>query len=339
MEHQNSKRIILPATGGKDTDTTAAIGILNEGLEKFLDYCNEDDRMFIGGDQKPMGLALRLKRQHPDTYRNIYVTIPDLYFCKSFMHAVLVRCESLGLRDLARLCGFENENQWNYLKCVASTHKTFEFFERLADAPRIALMFEFITCVEENKKITRDQLLTNPSLFSTNLNQFIYKQSNDEIFLKNIEMLETFEIVLSHYTAAQTSNWDLRIGTLKKSLPFAFTFNCTHYAPLLTELFFHQFTFQQRFLYFLKGGYFTYCMRNRDGSAYVGFDVVIKDVNLLAGDFTHKRQNLGQAIQQSNLIYLFLKQQNNIDNNLYFTRSHFEKSFKDDRETKTLSSA
>ena len=97
-------------------------------------------------------------------------------------------------------------------------------------------MFEFITYVE-NKKITRDQLLTNPSLFSTNLNQFIYKQSKDEIFLKNTEMLETFEIVLSHCTAARSSNWDLRIGTLKKSLPFAFTFNCTHYAPLLTDYF------------------------------------------------------------------------------------------------------
>ena len=76
-------------------------------------------------------------------------------------------------------------------------------------------------------------------------------------------------------------------------------------------------------------------MRNQDGSAYVGFNVVIEDVNLVAGDFRHKRQNLGQAIQQSNLIDLFLKQQNNINNNLYFTRSHFEKSFKDNRETKT----
>ena len=118
-------------------------------------------------------------------------------------------------------------------------------------------------------------------------------------------------------------------------MPSAFTFNCTHYSPLPTELLFHQFTFQQRFLYLLKDGYFTYYLRNRDGSAYVGFDVVIEDVNLLPGDFRHKRQNLVQAIQQSNLIELFLKQQNNIDNNLYFNRSHFEKSFKDDRETKT----
>ena len=92
-------------------------------------------------------------------------------------------------------------------------------------------------------------------------------------------------------------------------MPFAFTFNCTHHAPLLTELLFHQFTFQQRFLYLLKDGYFTYYLRNRDGSAYVGFDVVIEDVNLLAGDFRYKRQNLVQAIQQSNLIELFLKQQ------------------------------
>ena len=59
-------------------------------------------------------------------------------------------------------------------------------------------------------------------------------------------MLETFEIVLSHYTTARTSHWDLRISTLKRLLSFAFTFNCTH-APLLTELLFHQFNFQERF--------------------------------------------------------------------------------------------
>ena len=46
-------------------------------------------------------------------------------------------------------------------------------------------------------------------------------------------------------------------------------------------------------------------------------DLVIEDLNLLAGDFRHKRQNLGQAIEQSNLIELILKQQNNTDNNLY----------------------
>ena len=124
-------------------------------MEKFLDCCNEDDRMFIGGDQKNMSLALRLKHQHPDTYRNIYVTIPDLHFRRSFMHAVLVRYESLGLR----LCGFENENQWSYLKCVASTHKTFEFFERLADALRVALMFEFITYVEKKIHVTNYLLI------------------------------------------------------------------------------------------------------------------------------------------------------------------------------------
>ena len=235
LEHQNSKRIILPSIGRKDTDPRIAIEILNEGLEKFLDCSKKEDRMLTRGDQKIMGLALRLKREHPDTYRNIYITIHDLHFRKSFMHAVLVRYE------------------------IDSTDKTFEFLELLADALCIALMFEFITYIEKNKENTRDQLLTNPSLVSKNLNQFIYKQSKDEIFLKNIEVLETFEIVLSRYTTVRTSNWDLRTGTFKKSLPFAFTFNCTHYVPLLTELLFHQFSFQQRFLYLLKDGYFN-CM-------------------------------------------------------------------------------
>ena len=80
LEHQNIKRVILTAIGGKDTDPRAATEIFNEGLEKFLDCCSADDRMFIGGNQETMGLTRRLKHQHPDTYRNIYVTKPDLLF-------------------------------------------------------------------------------------------------------------------------------------------------------------------------------------------------------------------------------------------------------------------
>ena len=60
---------------------------MNKGLEKFLDSCSEDDLMFIGGYQKTMGLAMRLKRQHTDTYKNVYVTIPDLHFRKFYADA------------------------------------------------------------------------------------------------------------------------------------------------------------------------------------------------------------------------------------------------------------
>ena len=67
------------------------------------------------------------------------------------MHTVLVWYEKLGLKHFARQCGFENEKQWNYLIWIASTDKTFEFFEHLADAVRIALMFKFITYVKKQK--------------------------------------------------------------------------------------------------------------------------------------------------------------------------------------------
>ena len=84
LEHQNSKPMILPAIGEKDTDPKAAIKILNKGLEKFLDYCNENDRMFIDGDQKTMGLAMRLKRQH-QTLREIYMSQYPIYISVSFL--------------------------------------------------------------------------------------------------------------------------------------------------------------------------------------------------------------------------------------------------------------
>ena len=93
--------------------------------------------------------------------------------------------------------------------------------------------------------------------------------------------------------------------------------------------------FSMTFFMFTKRRIFYLLSAKSGRTAHAGFDVVVEDVNLLSGDFKHKRQNLGQAIQQSNLTESFLKQHSNIDNNLYFNRNHFEKSFKDDRENKT----
>ena len=45
-------------------------------------------KIFIGGDQKTMAIAMRLKKQY-DHFNQIYVTIPDLHFRKYLMHAIL----------------------------------------------------------------------------------------------------------------------------------------------------------------------------------------------------------------------------------------------------------
>ena len=58
-------------------DPRAAIEIKNKGLEKFLDSCNEDDRMFLGGDKKNYGLCNEIKMPSSRHYRNVYVTITN----------------------------------------------------------------------------------------------------------------------------------------------------------------------------------------------------------------------------------------------------------------------
>ena len=53
-------------------------------------------KIFIGGDRKTMGIAMRLKKQY-DHFNQIYVTIPDLHFRKYLMHAILKQYGFLGL--------------------------------------------------------------------------------------------------------------------------------------------------------------------------------------------------------------------------------------------------
>ena len=102
----------------------------------------------------------------------------------------------------------------------------------------------------------------------------------------------------------------------------------------LIQLLFHQFSFQERYLDLLKDDYFTFKLRHSNTSAFVGNDAVIEDVNLLAGQFRHKRQTLEQAIDQSDSIDTLQKQQQIFDKNLQMKITDCEQIFKDDRETK-----
>ena len=158
--------------------------------------------------------------------------------------------------------------------------------------------------------------------------------AHDQVFQKNIDLLNIIETIVSHYTAERSRNWDLRTAALKESIHFAMISNCTQYGPLLIELLFHQFSFQERYLDLMREGFFTYKLRNTDKSAFVGNDAVIEDVNLLAGQFRHKRQTLEQAIDQSNSIDVLQKQQQLFDKNLNIQTSEYDQIFKDDRETK-----
>ena len=129
---------------------------------------------------------------------------------------------------------------------------------------------------------------------------------------------------ISHYTAEQTRNWDLHTAVIKESVHFAIISNCTQYGPLVVELLFHQFSFQERYLDLMKVSYFTFKLQSVDTSAFVGNDAVIEDVNLLAGEFRHKRQTLEQAIAQSKSIDILQKQQQSFDKNLNIEASSFE---------------
>ena len=110
--------------------------------------------------------------------------------------------------------------------------------------------------------------------------------------------------------------------------------NCTQHGPFVVELLFHQFSSQEWYLDLIKDGCFTFKLRAVNTSAFVGNDAVIEDVNLLADQFRHTRQTLGQAVDQSNSIDILQKQQESFDKNLNIEASSFEQIFKGESETK-----
>ena len=154
------------------------------------------------------------------------------------------------------------------------------------------------------------------------LTTFIKSSSLDSVFQKNLDLLEIIETLLSHHAVERSRDWNLWTSSLKESIHFSMISNCTQYGPLLIELLFRQFTFQERFLELMMDGYFTFQLRDSSKSAFVGYDATIEDVNLLAGQFRHKRQTLEQAIEQSLCIDILQKQLKQLYENIGLKNSH-----------------
>ena len=76
---QSGSRIILPPVGGKDTDPNLVYEILQYGVNLFLNKKETSERIFVVGDQKTMGITMRLKKQY-NNFNQIYVAAPDLHF-------------------------------------------------------------------------------------------------------------------------------------------------------------------------------------------------------------------------------------------------------------------
>lgn len=99
-------------------------------------------------------------------------------------------------------------------------------------------------------------------------------------FKKNVDLSKAVENMISHYAAERTWNCDLGIAALKYSVYFAMISSCTQYGPLLIQLLFSQFSFQERYLDLRKDGCFTFKLGGSNTSAFVGNDAVIEDVHL-----------------------------------------------------------
>ena len=74
------KKNILTAIAGTDTDAGLAKAILNEAKKLCLEDKDQDGRMFVGGDQKTIGVILTLMRQWAKELKPFYVILPDLHY-------------------------------------------------------------------------------------------------------------------------------------------------------------------------------------------------------------------------------------------------------------------
>ena len=158
----NVSRITPRLIAGKDTDWLVSREIIHEVTK----VCNHGDdpgfRLFVGGDQKTMGVLLRLKKHWSKEFKHVYVGIPDLHLRKCMLHAVFKRYGILGLQHLATCTGFQTAEQWDFLESVRSIPKSFVFCERVLYSMQIAFYHEFLRSLNEEQRTDVLKILITP---------------------------------------------------------------------------------------------------------------------------------------------------------------------------------
>ena len=135
------KKITLTSIAGTHTDAGLAKAILNDVKKLCLEESEDNDRMFVGGDQKTMEIVLNLKSQWGNELKYFYVVSPDMHYRKSMLHAILTKYSVLGVQHLAKLSGYVTGKQRFYLTNGANISKSFGFIERLCDSMRIIYIY------------------------------------------------------------------------------------------------------------------------------------------------------------------------------------------------------
>ena len=304
-EQEEGIRLTLKAIAGKDTDW----GITRQIIREATNLCNSTEdpkfRLFVGGDQKTMGLVLRLKKQYPDEFKHVHVSTPDLHLRKSMLHVVLKRYGPLGLAHLAFLATYKAPEQRKYLEDIVSIPKSFAFAERIYYTFQLCFCFEFLRSLTPEDKDSIANFVKTPSnkvSHHQKYQEYIKKGSEDLVWRKNYELMTNLEIIIGHYMTERCRDYDLRTACIKEFIPFSVVSNCTAYDPLLTELIYHQATFQPKYKDLIRR-YFSYPIsESKSETVYVGWDAIAEDTNLKCGRFRHKRQSLEQSTIQSQIV-------------------------------------
>ena len=123
------------------------------------------------------------------------------------MHAIVTFRNKL----FGKICDYNTENQWAYIKNVNGIHKSFEFVERLCDSFDLPLSYKFNACLLESTQVDAKTSfkLNNVSLAKILplLKHFIEKCcAHDQVFQKSIDLLNIIEAIVSYYPVERPPN-------------------------------------------------------------------------------------------------------------------------------------
>ena len=223
-------------------------------IEKFSSASQK--WVILVGDGKTYEHLLKVKRLYGSALENLLIFPGDWHVLKNFQPVIMKAYYHAGLREIAKECGYRAETLNSLEKC-SHFKRTHSFLMQVWEAMYLEMVHAFITVAPQftdlltaieaaynqamhNKESTVELLLAAEGLIKdanalNEFNKFVLKQAEADDTWKlwsNFVFKDCF-CYIALFLAIRTSNWDLRVWSLKSMAPLFSAYDRPCYQKLV----------------------------------------------------------------------------------------------------------
>lgn len=239
--------------------------------------------VLLVGDGKTFEHLQAVKKLYEDDMKKLLIFPGDWHTLKNFQPIIMKLYYAAGLKEMAQASGFRGETLTALEKC-SNFKRTHNFLKQAWETVYSNMLEAFLESEvprsdlsiisEKMSQCTSNSPRSNIQKVQAALMKLNLKKKFDKFIAKQSALDNTWKlwsnfvfrdccVYMSLHTAVRTSNWKLRLSSLKLMAPLFFSFDKTHYQRIIPQHLADLKNYPKEILQCLESGGFTVSLKGR----------------------------------------------------------------------------